>query len=121
MKVYVFKNKETSNFCGVILSDKTIKAIKAQKTKDIHKTITHSICSKPKKDFKKFIKNIKQNNFFKNSTSLQSLEDLEQDLIIKSYDKYSIERTIIFLYELSLTSEQLDDSTISMLIGDIPF
>ncbi len=121
MKIYLFKKRDEASFCGIIISDPIIQEIKAYKSKELYRKVTHGICCEPRKDFKKFLKNLKQGDFFKNPTSFDSLEDLEHDLTIRSYNSKSIEEIIVSLYELSFAWDQLDDSTSSMLFDYIPF
>ena len=121
MKIFIFQKRQELSFSGVMISDLMIKKIKECKPKDIYEIVSDNICLKPKKEFKLFVKRLIKGDFLENYILANSLDNIEMDLILVPYKYKSLEDTIIHLYNLSLTSDQLEEPTSSMLFNDIPF
>ncbi len=92
-----------------------------QPPKEIYEIVSDNIYLKPKKEFKLFVKKLIKGDFLENYILANSLDNIEDDLVLISYISKSIEDTIIDLYKLSLTSIQLENPDSSMLFNDIPF
>ena len=122
MKIFIFQKRQELSFSRIMISDLMIKKIKERKPKDIYEIVSdNNICLKPKKEFKLFVKRLIKGDFLENYILAKSLDNIEMDLILVPYKYRSLEDTIIHLYNLSLTSDQLEEPTSSMLFNDNPF
>ena len=121
MKIFIFHKEQEISFSGIIIPNLMIKKIRACKPKEIYAIVSDNICFKPKKEFKLFVKKLIKGDFLENYILANSLDNIEMDLILVPYKYKSLEDTIIHLYNLSLTSDQLEEPTSSMLFNDTPF
>ena len=70
---------------------------------------------------KLFVKKLIKGDFLENYILANSLDNIEMDLILVPCKCKSLKDTIMHLYNLSLTSDQLEEPTSSMLFCDTPF
>ena len=121
MKILIIQKRKELSFTGVMISDLKIKKIRACKPKEIYGIVSDNICFKPKKEFKLFVKKLIKGDFLENYILAKSLDNTEDDLIFIPCKCKSLKDTIMHLYNLSLTSDQLEEPTSGMLFCDTPF